>query len=438
MAKVVILGTGISAFGAANRLKSERTDVVLYDKNSFHGGHTVSLKYKEGFTFDIGPHVSFTSDTRIQEMLAANVDGQFDTHDYKFTNYWKGYWLGHPAQTNLYGLPPEVVVRIIADFVEQSGKQVDIKNYEDWLLVAYGRTFAEQFPGQYTYKYHTTPAHNLTTDWMGPRMYRPKLEEMLHGALSPITPNVHYIQKFRYPKQGGFSAYLSKWAATMHMELNHEVVRIEPKPRLVTFKNGLKTGYDALISSIPLPELVKLIAGIPRDVVSAAEQLACSACVLVNVGVGRDDFSDTHIDYFYDLDVIFPRISYPHMMARSNTPPGCGSVQVEIYFSPKYRPFVGKPEDYIEPTVRDLIRCGVLRDDEKIVFKDAVHIPYANIIFDHDRAAALKRVHDYLDEIGIQPCGRYGEWGYFWTDDSIKSGERAAEKALVRLGNASN
>jgi protoporphyrinogen oxidase len=136
--------------------------------------------------------------------------------------------------------------------------------------------------------------------------------------------------------------------------------------------------------------------------------------------------------------VIFPRISYPHMMAKTNAPAGCGSVQVEIYFSPKYRPFTGKAEDYIEPTIRDLVRCGVLREDEKIVFKNAVYIPYANIIFDHDRVAALKRVHDYLDDVGIQPCGRYGEWGYFWTDDSIRSGERAAEKALGRLGKSSS
>lgn len=432
MTKVAILGAGISAFGAANRLKTERADVVLYDKNAFHGGHTVSLKYKEGFSFDIGPHVSFTSDTRIQEMLAENVGGDFDTHDYKFSNYWKGHWLGHPAQTNLYGLPPEVVVNVITDFVEQSGKHVDIKNYEDWLLVAYGRTFAEQFPGRYTFKYHTTEARNLTTDWMGPRMYRPKLDEMLHGALSPVTPNVHYIQKFRYPRQGGFVSYLSKWAAETKMELSHQVVRIDPKARQVSFKNGRTVDYDAVVSSIPLPELVKLIAGIPSDVVAAAERLACSACVLVNIGVGRDDFASTHISYFYDLDVIFPRTSYPHMMAKSNAPPGCGSIQVEIYFSPKYRPFTGTAADYIQPALRDLIRCGVLRDDDKILLQDAVYVPYANIIFDHDRTAALKTVHGYLDEVGIQYCGRYGAWGYYWTDDSIKSGELAAEQALER------
>jgi hypothetical protein len=66
--------------------------------------------------------------------------------------------------------------------------------------------------------------------------------------------------------------------------------------------------------------------------------------------------------------------------------------------------------------------------------KDAVLIPYANIIFDHDRAAALERVQAFLDEAGVQSCGRYGEWAYYWTDDSFKSGERAAERALDDLG----
>ena len=58
---------------------------------------------------------------------------------------------------------------------------------------------------------------------------------------------------------------------------------------------------------------------------------------------------------------------------------------------------------------------------------------YANVIFDLDRAAALKTVHGYLDDIGIAYCGRYGDWGYMWTDESFKSGERAAEKALSIL-----
>jgi protoporphyrinogen oxidase len=431
MKTIAILGSGISALGAAQRLSKEKVDATLYDKNSFYGGHTNSLRYKEGFTFDMGPHVSFTSDPRIAQMLAENVDGEFETHRYRFNNYWEGHWLGHPAQNNLYGLPTDVIVKVIADFVEQGSQQVDIKNYEDWLRVAYGRTFAERFPGQYTFKYHTTPARNLTTDWMGPRMYRPKLEEVLRGALTAETPNVHYIQSFRYPKRGGFSAYVQKWARAAHLKLSHEVVSVEPASRTVGFRNGHTIRFDALISSIPLTDLVPLIAGVPDDVRAAAKKLACSACVLVNIGVGRPDIATTHVSYFYDLDLVFPRTSYPHLMAESNVPPGCSSVQVEIYFSPKYRPFTGTPQDCIEPAIRDLIRCGLLREDDRLLLKSAEYCPYANIIFDHDRTSVLATVHGYLDDVGIQHCGRFGDWGYLWTDDSIKSGEAAAEKALA-------
>ena len=37
-----------------------------------------------------------------------------------------------------------------------------------------------------------------------------------------------------------------------------------------------------------------------------------------------------------------------------------------------------------------------------------------------------------LDDLGIAYCGRYGDWGYMWTDESFISGERAAETALSK------
>jgi hypothetical protein len=38
-----------------------------------------------------------------------------------------------------------------------------------------------------------------------------------------------------------------------------------------------------------------------------------------------------------------------------------------------------------------------------------------------------------MDELRIRHCGRFGDWGYLWTDDSIKSGEAAAQRALADL-----
>ncbi len=433
MTKVVVLGTGMAAFGAAHRLAGEPVDVVLYDKNSFFGGQTTSFRHPVGFTFDKGPHVSFTKDERIQKLFAESVDDKYETVQYHLENYWRGHRLPHPVQTNLFGLPTDVITGVIADYVKQSATDIEIRNYEDWLIAAYGRSFSEQFPFQYTQKYHTTEPVNLTTDWIGPRMYRPSLEEMLRGALAPSARNVHYITGFRYPTRGGFMSYVEKWARGVTVKLDHKVVHIDPKKRVVTFANGQHESYDAVISSIALPDLMPLVAGAPEDVMAATRKLACSGCVLVNVGVNRPDTTNAHISYYYDADIVFSRTSSPHLMSVNNVPQGCGSVQAEVYFSPKYKPLVGQPADYIEPVIRDLKRCGILREDDQILFKDAVLCEYANVIFDHDRTAALRIVHGYLDDIGIRYCGRYGEWGYMWTDESYKSGEAAAGKALDNL-----
>jgi len=428
---IVVLGTGMGGFGAAHRLHAEGLSPVMYDKNGHHGGHTASFRYDSGFLFDVGPHISFTKDTRIQDLFADSVDQQFETKALKLNNYWRGYWPLHPVQLHLHGLPEDIIVKVITDFVEErQAPERPVKNYADWLLASFGRTFAELFPMQYTRKYHLTTAENMSTDWLGPRIYRPSLEQVVQGALSPSAPNMHYISQFRYPTEGGFVSYLKKFLPLGNLKLGHELVSIDPRTRQLSFSNGHVTHYDALISSVPLPDLIRMIKGAPQDVLDASRRLACSTCVIVNVGVDREDISPTHLSYFYDEDICFTRLSFPHMLSPRNVPPGAGSIQAEVYFSDKYKPLTGSPQDLIDPVIKDLHRCGLLRDDDRVLFSNAMLLRYANIIFDLDRAAALKTVHGYLDDLGIAYCGRYGDWGYMWTDESFKSGEQAADRAL--------
>jgi protoporphyrinogen oxidase len=118
------------------------------------------------------------------------------------------------------------------------------------------------------------------------------------------------------------------------------------------------------------------------------------------------------------------------MLSATNVPPGCGSIQAEVYFSSKYRPLTKSPEDIIDSVIADLRRTKVLRESDTIVSRHSNLVRYANVIFDLDRAKALETVHGYLRDIGVDYCGRYGDWGYMWTDESYISGERAAEAAL--------
>ena len=223
----------------------------MYDKNGYWGGHTASHRHGGGWTFDEGPHVSFTGDKRLQELFAANVGGRFETLSTYVDNYWKGHWLKHPAQCNLHGLPTEVLLPLLKDFIAAQHKEpAEIKNYEQWLRASFGDTFAEQFVMKYTRKYHTTSASNMTTqEWMGPRLYKANLEEVLRGVLQPSTPDVHYVTNFRYPTHGGFQAFLEPFTKMVDLRLNHRIKRIDVKTKVLHFSDGTSAPYGQLISS---------------------------------------------------------------------------------------------------------------------------------------------------------------------------------------------
>ena len=430
--RIAILGAGMAGLGAAHRLRAEGIPSVIYDRNAYPGGHTASHRL-DGFVFDEGPHVSFTKDERVRALFADAVGGRYEAVDARIDNFWRGHWIRHPAITNLHGLPTDLVATILADFVARAEQApATIRTYEDWLVASYGRTFAQTFPMQYARKYHTTDAGNMSTEWVGPRLYQARLEEVLRGALSPDSPNIHYVQDYRYPTEHGFQAFLRGLIAGATLALEHCVAGVDPRRRELRFGNGVVARYDRLISSVPLPELVPMIAGTPSDVLEAANRLACTTLVLVNLGVARPDVSDASWNYYYDDEFPFSRVSYPRTFSPRTVPEGMSGIQAELYFSPKYRPLEGRPEDWIEPTVAGLMRCGVLRPDDRIVLRHAMLVPYANIIFDLDRAEALRTVHGYLDDLRIGYCGRYGDWGYLWSDEAFHSGERAAQAALER------
>src|SRR5258708_25842631 len=363
----------MAGFGAVRRLKGESIRPVLYERSPYYGGHSAAFRNENGFLFDLGPHISFTKDLRIQELLAKFVDQEYVALQVKLDNIWRGLRLTHPVQLHLNGLPKDLVVEIISDFVKVHDKpEPPIANYEDWLIASYGHKFAELFPMQYTRKYHTTDSSNMSTEWLGPRMYRPSLQEMLRGALAPWSPEVHYITHFRYPKQGGFISYLKPLPDLADVKLQHEVPAIDPKARVLRFSNGLSVQYGALVSSIPLPSLVPMIAGVPQEVVAASRQLACSTCVLVNVGVDRADLSAGQITYIYDEDICFTRLSFPHMLSVTNAPPGCGSIQAEVYFSDKYRPLQKSTDYIVDQVIADLRQCKILREEDRILFRGAM------------------------------------------------------------------
>ena len=117
MKDIVVLGTGMAGYGAARQLSSSGIRPVVYDKNGYYGGHTASFRDDQGFIFDLGPHISFTKDERIQELFSGYIDQEYESVQVNLNNHWRGVKLTHPAQLHLHGLPNDLIVEIISDFV---------------------------------------------------------------------------------------------------------------------------------------------------------------------------------------------------------------------------------------------------------------------------------------------------------------------------------
>lgn len=426
MKHITILGGGLAGLAAAQRVRERGAIATVFEKQPYLGGHASSMTV-EGFTFDEGPHVSFSKIDAVKELLANGVAGGYREFASVVSNWWKGYWVKHPAQVNLHGLPPDLVTACLTDFVKAYfAPESKLDNYRDWLVAQFGKTFSENFPFKYTRKYWTVDPEQMATEWIGPRMYKPKLEEVLRGAVAPVGENLHYITDFRYPLTGGFGSYTQAVMSDADMRTGYTLEQLDPSRKRLYFANGVNSDYDVLISSLPIPELVRRIKDCPSEVRAAVDRLICTSVCLVDIGVERNEgFPAGHWQYFYDEEICFSRASYPHLLSPNNVPSGCGSIQVEVYYT-KYKNLPSS--DMLGRATEDMKKVGMLCKDDKVRVSQVRNVMYGNVLYNLDRAPALKIVNDYLQRIGIVGCGRYGLWNYHWTDESIVSGWNAADE----------
>jgi protoporphyrinogen oxidase len=80
----------------------------------------------------------------------------------------------------------------------------------------------------------------------------------------------------------------------------------------------------------------------------------------------------------------------------------------------------------------DLVRVGILRKSDVVLTSTTRDIKYAYCIYDQQRRDALRVIHQWLKSQDILPCGRYGLWTYFWSDEAILSGFKAGESVARR------
>lgn len=422
MSKNIILGAGIAGLGAAHGAKRHGQSTVIFESRERAGGLLDNFSI-DGFRFDTAVHLSFATEPEVREIFDKTP---YWTHNPESFCWDAGFWLKHPVQNNMYPLPSDEKVALIAGLIDAPDGA--IYNYRDWLVQQYGEPIAARWPLTYTEKYWTIPAEQMGTAWIGQRMRRADIREVLNGAFTSETPNLYYVKEMRYPKSGGYRAFLDPLIADTQILYNCEAVEIDAVKRFIRFKDGRVAQYDALVSTLPLPDLVKIIRDVPEDIQADAATLFATTIDLISVGFNKARVSPSLWFYIYDRDILAARAYSPDWKSPDNVPEGCSSLQFEIYSSRK-NPLAASVEDMKANTIAALQKME-LATQADIKFVHHKKLIYGNVVFDLGMEERRDNVLRWVRSQGLQVAGRFGEWDYLWSNQSLMSGIKAGEAAF--------
>jgi protoporphyrinogen oxidase len=425
MKQVTILGAGISGLSASFHFGHQRC--VAYEAKPHYGGHVFSF-VRDGFTWDDGPHVLFTDSDYVKQVFAEGVDGEFEERVPEVTNYYQGHWIDHPAQSNLYQIPEPLRSQCLESFLASRSEGLKKPaNYEEWLHQAFGRVFADTFPAAYTRKYWTTEPANLGTDWIGARVYYPSVDDVKGGYKGPLGKSTYWVKRFRYPSRGGFLPFVRKLGDGARIEYGKTLEKINFAKRRMLFAGGFQTDYETLVSTLPLPVLMRCAEDAPDPVREAAEQLRTTQLYLVDIAARHPAKLKHHWVYIYDEDKLGTRVTMMENLSPHNVPPSCTGMSVEVCGS-AYKPLPPDRDEVVRTVKDELIEMGLLESSEAVISANLRYVPWGQVIFDHNRKPALQTINQFLDSVGVIRVGRYAEWKYAMTHDCVLRGKQEADK----------
>ncbi len=432
MDPTLILGAGLAGLSAAHFLQRPWR---LIEKSERVGG-LIKTEIIEGCAFDQTGHWLHLRDPEIKEWVNTRwLPGQLVSIQRKAAVFSRGVFTRFPYQVNTHGLPPEIVAENLIGYVEavygEKGRALrerEPRNFEEFILRYMGEGFAKNFMVPYNQKLWTVHPRELSAAWVGRFVPRPSLQEVVDGALGVGSDALGYNASFLYPREGGIESLAS--AMQRHLQGGELRVRTEPtaidwKARQVMLSDGGSLGYSELISTLPLPHLVELLArgasGVPDEVRAAAGRLRATTVTYVCVAARGRNRQPWHWIYLPEPEFKAYRIGSPSAVYAPLAPPDTATFSVE-YSHHGERSSAQCEQDAVE----ELLRSEMIHSAGDILFAHAREIPGAYVIYDEAYGAAKAEILRFLEHARLLTAGRYGQWEYSSMEDAILGGRACA------------
>ncbi len=424
--KIVIAGAGLAGLSAAWHLKQRGLSSRIFEQEGSVGGLCRSQTVN-GFTFDCDAHLLHFRHQESLRLVRRFLGQNLKCHARSAWVFLRGAMVQYPFQANLYGLPERVAQECLLGLIRarKNGSNGERANFLRWIERTFGSGIARHFMVPYNAKFWTVPPRELTCEWLDGFIPVPTLTQVIEGTLKPSRRRFGYNATFWYPRAGAAMSLPKAIAAEVpEIHLDCGITGIDLLRRQVSLSNGKKERYDYLVSTIPLPELPRLIRRLPRSVQEAFGKLRWNSIFNLNLGLEAKALPKRHWIYFPEEKLSFFRVGFYHTFSGALAPPGCVSLYVEYAHAPQAHL---ETRNLIRRLKRDLVRTGLLSGNERVLAENHNRIGYGYPIYDRQYQAARDAITAFLHLHNVIPCGRYGSWKYFSMEDALLDGARVAQ-----------
>jgi protoporphyrinogen oxidase len=431
--EVVILGAGLAGLMAAHTLTQAGVPLRLIEKADRVGGFC-QTEWRDGFGFDRTGHWLHLRNPEMRALVERLLAGNLVTLQRSARIYSYGKFTPYPYQVNTFGLPKEVVAECVLGFIDaQLGpggaalRAREPETFGDYIRRYLGEGFGKHFMFPYNTKLWTIHPDQLMAGWTGRFVPRPSLEDVVKGSLGIVNES-GYNASFLYPREGGIEALPKAFLPEIRGPVDVEVhpTEIVLAERRVQLSDGRTLPFSALINTIPLPELIRLCREATPEAKQAAAQLKATVVTYVNVGA-RGEGPAHHWVYFPEPEFPFYRAGSASAVYPALAPKGMRSFYVEFSSMTGLAPEIAE-----EQALEGLLRCGLLRSRDEVLFAFARQIHGAYVLYDRGYAKAKQTILDFLSSFQVETCGRYGNWEYGGMEDALLSGQAAARRVMER------
>lgn len=417
--KIIILGGGPTGLGAAWRLAElGHENWTLYEKNNFWGGLSASFQDDEGFWWDIGGHVLFSHYSYFDNIIdnLFETEEEWKTHQREAWIWMQNRFVPYPLQNNIHHLPKDIYWECLQGIIDiQHANNKSPIHFGDWINQTFGTGLSKWFLKPYNYKVWAYPVEELAWSWVGERVAPVDLKKILYNAIYDKM-NVSWGPNatFRFPNYGGTGAIwnsLAKKLPQNKLKLNKQVSHVDITAKVITFADGTTEKYDALLSSIPIDDLVR---DTQFDYQREDDTLKYSGTHIVGVGLkgkAPEKLSTKCWLYFPEDNCPFYRVTVFSNYSPNNVPDNNKqwSLMCEISESPCKE--VTK-ENIVHDVIDGLLNTGLISSKKIISHTWSHHVTKGYPTPSLQRDRQLFPLLDSLEKTHIYSRGRFGAWRY--------------------------